>query len=540
MKRLVAACAAAAIGMSVPAMVGSGAEATTAAAPAAPAVAALDPITWASCTKSGCEGSIRVPIDRDNPGLGTVKIPLSLRKHTKEPFRGLMMGNPGGPGASGRWMSQLGQYIPKSAGDHFDWIGFDPRGVGASKPSLRCNSKYFGVDRPPFRPKTKRLMRYWVRKTKGYARDCGKASASKLLGHLRTLDTVQDIESIRASYIEQIGLTGTKREKLNFYGFSYGTYIAQVYASEHPKLVGRFVLDGVVDPRDYWYKSNLQQDIWFDRNLNTFFRWIAKHPKAFKLGTSGKAIRSGFERQLRKLERKPAAGGRLGPDELTDALLSAAYYVYDWASLASAYSDLVRHGRGRALFNEYRDGNMGNDNGYAMYLATQCTDAPAPRWKTQIADARRLHKKFPFLTWDNTWYNAPCRYWPEEAEARYLVRGGKVKAPILMINETRDAATPFQGALDARRIFTHASLIEGVGGTTHSGSLSGVACVDNRIARYLRTGEVPKRRKGRRSDLECHKVPAPRAGYVGRVQGRVGADLRADLGVQRPFTIPGR
>ena len=52
-------------------------------------------------------------------------------------------------------------------------------------------------------------------------------------------------------------------------------------------------------------------------------------------------------------------------------------------------------------------------------------------------------------------------------------------------------------------------LIEGVGGTTHAGSLSAVACVDNTIADYLATGTLPKRKPGDSSDVQCDPVPQP-------------------------------
>ena len=84
-----------------------------------------------------------------------------------------------------------------------------------------------------------------------------------------------------------------------------------------------------------------------------------------------------------------------------------------------------------------------------------------------------------------------------------------MRSNILMINETLDAATPFSGALEARRRFPTASLIEGVGGTTHAGSLSGIACTDNAIGQYLTDGTVPARKPGNRADLKCPPVPQP-------------------------------
>jgi hypothetical protein len=80
---------------------------------------------------------------------------------------------------------------------------------------------------------------------------------------------------------------------------------------------------------------------------------------------------------------------------------------------------------------------------------------------------------------------------------------GETVPPILLIGETLDAATPFNGALEVRKRFPRSALVEGVGGTTHSGSLFGVTCVDDTIADYLATGAMPKRRPGERSDLRC-------------------------------------
>jgi hypothetical protein len=52
-------------------------------------------------------------------------------------------------------------------------------------------------------------------------------------------------------------------------------------------------------------------------------------------------------------------------------------------------------------------------------------------------------------------------------------------------------------------------LVEGVGGTTHAGSLSGVACTDDVIAAYLADGTLPARLGGDRSDKQCPAVPQP-------------------------------
>jgi hypothetical protein len=166
----------------------------------------------------------------------------------------------------------------------------------------------------------------------------------------------------------------------------------------------------------------------------------------------------------------------------------------------------------------------------------QCTDAPFPAdWATWKADTERIAATSPFLTWSNTWYNAPCLTWgAAQAAAKPVIKGGDAPS-ILMVGETYDAATPFSGALRARATFPRSRLIEGVNGTTHSGSLSGVDCVDLRIADYLLTGKLDARKAGSGSDVKCGAVPPPAPNPSGLARGtsrpvdRLPADLRSAL-----------
>jgi pimeloyl-ACP methyl ester carboxylesterase len=507
LKRLLAVLVAAALAVSLAAFDGASAS------PTVPSIASYTPtLAWHPCGTDQCADFV-VPLDHANPDGAKITLAVRRRTHTATPYRGVMLANPGGPGASGTGLVALADYVPSGVGHQYDWIGFDPRGVGASVPALRCDSHFFGVNRPSYVPTTKRLMRFWKTKTRRYAASCGASSARALLPHMTTQDSVDDMELLRQAL-------GTST--ISFYGFSYGSYLGQVYATQFPSHVGRFVLDGVVDPATYWYRANLRQEIGFDRSLNVFFRWIARHPRAYHLGRHWRDIRHGYNRLLKKLDRHPAYHRKLGPDELTDSILNAAYYVYSWDFFASAYSDLVRHGRGKALFTAYRDANMGDDNGYAVYVGVQCSDVLRPSWSTQVNDAWRIHRKRPFIAWDNTWFNAPCFGWQAPSHQRLRVSGAGLGAKILLINETKDAATPFTGALRARAAFPSASLIAGVGGTTHAGSLSGVSCVDNAISAYLATGKVPTRLSGSRADLNCPKVPPPPATGSGRVAGQGG------------------
>lgn len=470
-------------------------------------------------------GMLVVPLDWSKPQGRKIKIAVSRKLATDPDRKGMLAANPGGPGGSGLIYPLLAGSIPNGVGHKYDWYGFDPRGVGSSEPALSCNPNYRGAgyDRPNYVPKRKADERWWKQTTRRYARACGRSDAKRLLPHMKTVDVAKDLDALRRAVGEK---------KLNYLGFSYGTYLGQVYATLFPKRVGRFIWDGVVDADKAFYESNLGQNVAFDKNMNVYWRYLAKRDDHFGLGTDWRAIRKGYYRQLRKLDRNPQADGKLGPDELNDAMLTAGYYVYYWVEIGEAYAALVNRGDGGPILDWY--GGPGDDNSFAVYLGVQCTDAKWPGWKKTRADAVRLHKKHPFLTWNNTWYNRPCIDWPAASRKAIDVKGKKVQSRILLISETRDAATPYAGALATRRTFPTSFLIEGVGGTTHSGSLSGIGCVDNTIATYLDTGKLPRRKPGaNRSDKKCDPVPAPEPtapeGFRGAPVDRMPAAIREAL-----------
>ena len=512
------------------ALVAIGAVASTAHADPARDKADYPPIAWGPCTEASLQvhkaecGFVTVPMDYAKPDGATIQLAVSRIKHTvaDRQYQGVMLVNPGGPGGAGRGLAVIGSLVPNGAGAAYDWIGFDPRGVGSSKPSLTCDSKYAGYDRPAYVPTSPQLEANWLTRAAGYASACAKAGGA-LLGHLKTIDTVRDVDGIRLA----LGAT-----KINYYGFSYGTYIGQVYATMHPERVRRMVLDGNVDPSRVWYDSNLDQDYAFNRNLKIYFGWIAKYDSVYHLGRTEREVERRYYVEQARLVDTPA-GGVIGPAELTDIFLQPGYYVFGWEDVASAFSAwAIRRDPAplKKLFDTGNPQTAGADNGYAIYLAVQCTDASWPlSWTTWASDNWSMHRRAPFETWGNAWYNAPCRDWPAAAGIPVTV-SGETAPPILLLSESLDAATPFSGSLEVRKRFPRSALIEGVGGTTHAGSLFGDECVDNAVAGYLASGVLPKRLKGDRSDKRCSPIPQPNPV---KVAPKRAAAERARLELQR-------
>ena len=537
MRKLIASLTVAATAMVGLAVINSSPAGGSTQVTAAPAYTP-PPIQWGPCTHSNSDGNaslltrfgaqcgfLIVPMDYANPSGRTIKLAVSRVLHSTDSahYQGVMLVNPGGPGGSGVVYSIFAAFVPHNAGAPYDWIGFDPRGVGSSVPSLSCEPTFFAPPRPAYNPTTQLIMDQWVSRSKVYANACTTAQGNPLFAHVKTTDNVADMESLRIA----LG-----QSQINYYGFSYGTYLGSVYMTLHPDRVRRFVLDSTVDPRNVWYQANLNQDVAFQKTFTVYMTWLAQNHAVYDVGNTEAQVEQTFLHVETRLNQHPA-GGVLGGDELLDVFTSAAYYVYGWATIGAAYSKYM-HGQGpNDLINMYTSANPtgpGGDNGYALYLGTQCTDTQWPQSQAKLnQDSERLNQTAYFFTWANAWFNGPCAYWHYPASHAVTVDGSNVHVPILMIDETFDPATPYEGSLYVRSIFPTASLIEGVDGTTHAGSLSGVACTDDKIASYLLTGAVPARQPGNQSDVQCPPVPPPPASLGAASNSAINSDVLATL-----------
>ena len=121
-----------------------GPSGTALASENAPVVRAADTVKWTSCEKfalsaAGTEcGFVTVPMNWAKPSGKKIQLAISRVKATvpAAKYQGIMLVNPGGPGGSGLQFSGLQGMLPNQSGNAYDWIGFDPRGVGSSRPAM--------------------------------------------------------------------------------------------------------------------------------------------------------------------------------------------------------------------------------------------------------------------------------------------------------------------------------------------------------------------------------------------------------------------
>ena len=276
--------------------------ATSGAARQAPA------LQWHPCTVSGAAmqcASLAVPLDYRHPSGRKITLALSMVPATApvDKQQGDLLVNPGGPGGSGRFLAAVVAYgMDHPVASRYNVIGFDPRGVGASVPALRCDRDFFAGVRPDYVPATRAAEQVLIGRARAYAADCQRRFGW-LLPYMTTEDAARDMDSIRAALGQQ---------KLSYLGYSYGTYLGQVYATLFGNRVRRMVLDSTVDPQGAWYSDNISQDYAFESRLQAFFAWIAAHAASYQLGTTRAQVQQAWYRARAMLASHPIAGP-LGP-----------------------------------------------------------------------------------------------------------------------------------------------------------------------------------------------------------------------------------
>ncbi|HLI19239.1 MAG TPA: alpha/beta fold hydrolase [Rhodanobacteraceae bacterium] len=181
--------------------------------------------TPAFCTK------FPVPEDQADPKSRTIDLKLAILKSDSAlPATDLVVYLAGGPGQSA--IQTYPEVAPAFAPlrKHHDVLLLDQRGTGDSHP-LKCPGldkqlKGLGDTQPTIAQRVE-----WVGQC---AQEIQKNADPR---YYTTTDAIADLEAVR----EALGAP-----KLDLVGVSYGTRVAQHYASAHPDAVRSIVLDGVV------------------------------------------------------------------------------------------------------------------------------------------------------------------------------------------------------------------------------------------------------------------------------------------------------
>ncbi|MFH9662145.1 alpha/beta hydrolase [Streptomyces sp. NPDC017248] len=478
-------------------------------------------------------GTVSVPLDYAHPDGRQIKLTVSRARASqkdphnskrKVPRQGALVFNPGGPGATGMYFPLIGA-VPKwqRIAAAYDLVGYAPRGVGRSAP-LSCEdpARFFKAPTPSPEHPSESYKRQRIAQAKAYARGCARRSGDRLRFYT-SLANARDLDVLRAALGE---------DRLTYLGASYGTYFGALYAAMFPSHVRRMVLDAPVDPdpREIWYRGNLEQSAAFEERWADFRDWAARHDDVYRLGATPAAVQRSYDTARERLAGR-AAGGKVGPGQLQNVFLSAGYYDDFWPSRAAALSAYLRGDPGPLVRLGTPDPATATEaeNAGAVYTAVECNDAPWPTdWRVWDRDNTRLARVAPFETWDNAWMNLPCAYWPAPRQRPLDVRTGPGELPpVLILAAERDAAAPYQGALELRRRLAGSVLVTERDAGTHGTAGGPNGCVNGHLHAYLLEGRLPARH------AFCAPRPEPVAsgGPAGATAQRGG--LAAEAGGRR-------
>ena len=435
--------------------------------------------TWQCAT-------MKAPLDWDKPKGDTIGLALVRAKSSgpKDQRIGSLVFNFGGPGGSGvTTLPAFGSEYTKLR-TRYDLVSFDPRGVGRSD-GVKCENdeqldEYFQQDSTPDdAAETKNL----VDNVTQFNKACEKNSG-KVLPHVATTDAARDMDLMR----QVLG-----DDKLHYMGVSYGTQLGGVYAHLFPDKVGRLVLDAVVDPTAGSVGHSLNQTRGFQRALDNYLESTGQDPDR---GTRRIAA------LLKRLDAKPlpTSGDRaLNQSLATIGITVTLYSRSSWPALTRGL-EAAEKGDGTALlaladaYNERSSAGHYSSQSHSQ-RAISCLDdkeRPTPREAKERLDSfREISPVFgEFMAWDTAGW---CHDWPVPGQYATPEVSAPGAAPILVVGNTGDPATPYEGA---RRMADE--LGKGVGveltwkGEGHGAYGSGSSCVDSTVNGYLLEGRIPR------------------------------------------------
>ncbi|HEV2780167.1 MAG TPA: alpha/beta hydrolase [Actinophytocola sp.] len=434
---------------------------------------------------------LSVPLDYAKPDGDTITIGV-LRRRASQPDRriGSMIINPGGPGAAG--MSTAVRLFDQAKGTdlakRFDFVGFDPRGVGASEPTVKCLTD---VERDAERADDDELdaSPAGVAKVeadqKDYAAKCaqrtGKGTA--MLANIGTRDVVKDIDVLRSALGDA---------KLTYLGYSYGTRIGSTYAETFPANVRALVLDGALDPDQDAVEELVAQGAGFQKAFDDFVAWCVKRDDC-ALGQDATKALAAFHGLVRPLGQRPIDledGRKLSYSDAITGVIQALYADELWEYLNTGLTELKGNEATTLMLLADTYLERGENGTYSTtqdaFTAIRCVDDPHVTDKNVVLEAQRRYKQVaPFLDDGNPPTAAldACAFWPVPNTSQPHLPKITGLPPVLVISTTKDPATPYEAGVALANALGGGLLT--FEGTQHTAFLQENRCVDEATIRYL-------------------------------------------------------
>lgn len=476
---------------------------TASATPIQPQVPYSTAPVWSSCDSfvddlsrlptAQC-GTVAVPIDYANPQGPQAQIAI-IKVPATGPRIGVLMVNPGGPGASAvDTVASMGAaFVGSPISESFDLVGIDPRGVGHSTPALRCrtDAEFDAYRAQPMADYSPAGVANIEEIYRTFATQCLDRMGADFLANIGTAAAVRDMDVVRAALGE---------DRINYLGFSYGTQLGAAYAERYPDRVRAMVLDGAVDPNLDPVTESVNQVAGFQRAFERYAADCAKDAGC-PLGTDPAQFVNRFHQLVDPLVARPAATSDprgLGYQDAITGTVSALYSPRYWTYLTSGLLGLARGTDPMDLLSLADDYQQRNSDGHYKnrqdaFTAIRCLDAVYPSDPAVWADADlRAREAAPFLAYGTFTGYAPrdvCAMWPVPPTSSVHQATSPGPGKVVVVSTTGDPATPYQAGVDLARQMG-ASLIS-FDGVQHTVVFNGDACVDSAVVDFLVDSVLP-------------------------------------------------
>jgi pimeloyl-ACP methyl ester carboxylesterase len=456
-------------------------------------------LTWTPCGKYFQCARLYVPFDYARPDGRAFSLPVIKLPAARPALRiGPLVLNPGGPGESGlqyTLAARAGEFT-QAVRDRFDIVGFDPRGVGGSIPSLHCRTGHQAD--APVMPDTPARLAAYESAVKAYVQACARI-AGAMLPYLGTQWAARDMDILRAA----LG-----QSRLTYFGWSYGTVLGASYVQQFPRRVRAFALDGAVDPQASGLDADMAQAQGFTITFGQFAAWCTRQPGCPLHGTLPQVTQQ-VAGLIARANARPLTNRRPGAqvangEMMLLGIVASLYFTSWWPDLRDGLSQALASGDGTVLVQLADAMLLGSPDGRDSNLvdvenAVDCIDRPWPKSVAAYqAAAAAAAKAAPLFGLSFVYGSLACAYWP--VPSHHVLSGpasgttapasGGVP-PVLVLGELRDPATPYAGAVALAR-WLRSGVLLGWDGAGHTSYLEGSSCVDNAVDAYLISLRVPR------------------------------------------------
>ncbi|KAF9472296.1 alpha/beta-hydrolase [Pholiota conissans] len=460
-----------------------------------------DSLNWVDCFSPPIQCTrLNVPKNYSNPELGSFvlalsRIPSSLNGTAA--YRGPVLFNPGGPGGSGvDAIVQMGAELSTIIGPEFDIVSFDPRGVANTTPRIfdsffltEAEAAAFDVGPRATDPTATpdALPGQWAHfQTLGHLAKDRDANGSAILPYVTTDNVAHDMLHIVQSH---------GREKLLYWGISYGSVLGATFAAMFPDKVERLIIDGVVDMEGYYKTDWANEVLDTDKELGLFFSECHKAgPDACAFyDTSPEAISINLDKIYAQLRVQPAvayspslpAYGVVDAATLKNAIFSSFYFAYDlFGTLAQGLSDL-QHGNGSVILQ------LSSPHADPVFTAIVCGDGEeVTDDASALMEYRQRISNVSSFSDVVVGIRTLCSGWRIHTDNFKGPIMGNTSFPLLVIGNTADPVTPLAGAIKAAKAFPGAVVLtqDSLG---HTSFATRSNCTLAYVRQYFQNGTLP-------------------------------------------------